>query len=88
MGMAPDVPCALSFESDKSWAHRAANVEVRAFADVAGNTKSRNGRYSGKLFCRATHARTSASASGSTALTSCTVMPALMRGSYSKLRMY
>ena len=44
--------------------------------------------YSGRLLTLFTQARTSASTSGSTALTSCTVMPALMRGSYSTLRMY
>ena len=35
----------------------------------------------GRLLTLRTHTRTSASTSGSTALTSCTVMPALIRGS-------
>ncbi len=45
-------------------------------------------RHFGRSLTLATQARTSDITSGSTSLTSCTVMPALMRGSYSKLRMY
>jgi hypothetical protein len=45
-------------------------------------------RYSPRLLVFLTHARTSVSTSGSTALTSATVMPALMRGSYSTFRIY
>src|ERR1700687_3079462 len=44
--------------------------------------------YSARLLIFLTQTRTSASTSGSTALTSATVMPALMRGSYRMFRMY
>jgi transposase len=54
----------------------------------AGTTCGEFVLYSLKSFTVFTHARTSASTSGSTAFTSATVMPALMRGSYSTFMMY
>ena len=44
--------------------------------------------HSGRLLTFLTQTRTSASTSGSTALTCSTVMPALIRGSYSTFMMY
>src|ERR1700692_3846200 len=46
------------------------------------------GLYSAKPFAFFTHARTSTSTSGSAALTSSTVMPGLIRGSYRMFKMY
>ena len=54
---------------------------LKRFLRMAGRRGSCSPTYSFRSFTRFTHARTSASTVGNTALTSGTVMPGLMRGS-------
>src|SRR6202158_593599 len=99
---APGIPCALCYRGSKKFTHnsgasRRENVGLCPVGCLKlnqlhprrpGGTTRAFVLYSARLLIFLTQTRTSASTSGSAALTSATVMPALMRGSYRMFRMY
>jgi hypothetical protein len=99
--LAPGIPCALCLSRDiilqnlGCIAPRERGLLSDRLFEIESTPSSSSRRddprvrnHSSRLFTFRTQARTSASTSGSTALTSATVMPALMRGSYSTFMMY